>query len=433
MRHTDLSVRGVYWLAACAFSLGNAKEKAVRPTDWDLRQVFWCDSLWEVKRPNTFAWLMNPPVADEAAPPSGLARFKSAALVGGDIILAVLMVGAGWLACELGIFFKGVFVFAFFLAPIRLTITLRRLIGRKGEFGGWRIRLGPHLRRHRWQILNHWLFWLLAGWVLEICIVPLQFSSEQYAATRVLYWGAIGLLLLTALLPGKRFHLATNLAFAIGSIFMLAQITRIYWPEPKSKGVVISAPFWGDWVVIQGGPSLLINHHYGFASQRDALDLERVSEGHVQLSADRALDASASWGQVLYAPADGRVTECVSNLDDNEIGQTDESEPAGNHLVIDIGSGHFVVMAHLQKESTRVHTGEFVHLGEPVAKCGNSGNTSGPHLHLQVQDQSKFRYDGVTTSPILFRNVTVLRGGRHRTDAPFFVRRNDRIATGNVP
>jgi len=129
------------------------------------------------------------------------------------------------------------------------------------------------------------------------------------------------------------------------------------------------------------------------------------------------LNASASWGQVLYAPADGRVTECVSNLDDNEIGQTNEIEPAGNHLVIDIGSGHFVMMAHLQKESTRVQTGEFVHLGEPVAKWGNSGNTSGPHLHLQVQDQPKFRYDGVTTSPILFRNVTVLRRGQHRTDA----------------
>jgi murein DD-endopeptidase MepM/ murein hydrolase activator NlpD len=80
-----------------------------------------------------------------------------------------------------------------------------------------------------------------------------------------------------------------------------------------------------------------------------------------------------------------------------------------------------------------VLAGEFVHVGQPVAKCGNSGNTSGPHLHLQVQDQPKFRYEGVTTSPILFRNVTVLRGGHHRTDAPFFVRRNDRIATGNVP
>jgi len=272
-------------------------------------KCFGVTHFWDVKRPNNFTWLMNPPVADEAAPPADIARFKSAALVGGDIILGVLTVGAGWLACELGIFFNGVFVFVLLLAPIRLAIALRRLVGRKGEFGGWRIRLGPHLRRHRWQILNHWLFWLLAGWVLEICIVPLQFSSDQYAATRVLYWGAIGLLLLVALLPGKRLHLATNLAFAVGSIFMLAQITRIYWPEPKSKGVVISAPFRGDWVVVQGGPSSLRNHHYGIASQRDALDVERDSDKHVQLSADRMLTASASWGQVLSAPSDRRVRE----------------------------------------------------------------------------------------------------------------------------
>jgi len=274
---------------------------------------------------------------------------------------------------------------------------------------------------------NRWIFWLLAAFTLELCVVPAQFSASQYSMIRAVNWGGVALLLLLGLLPGKRLYVATNVAFAAGSIFMAAQITRIYWPAPKSDGVILAAPFRGEWLVLNGGPSTLINIHYGLSNQRDALDIERLVNGRDRTGDDQKLKSYPSWGETLYAPADGKIVEAVNDLDDNPIGQTDVEHLAGNHIVEDIGGGHFVLMAHMQKGTLLVQPGDSVHAGQPIAKCGNSGNTSGPHLHLQVQNQPDAFAPGAKTYPILFRDVICVRFRQTRTGAPFFVRRNDRI------
>src|SRR5262249_3039531 len=82
------------------------------------------------------------------------------------------------------------------------------------------------------------------------------------------------------------------------------------------------------------------------------------------------------------------------------------------------------------KGSLTVGEGDIVHLGQPLAKCGNSGNTSHPHLHIQVQDAPRIFVTGkrdARTYPILFRDATRLRAGQAADGAPFLVRRNDRI------
>lgn len=58
---------------------------------------------------------------------------------------------------------------------------------------------------------------------------------------------------------------------------------------------------------------------------------------------------------------------------------------AGNVVVIELESGHFVVLAHLRQGTLRVGVGERVRKGDPLALVGNSGNTTMPHLHLHVQ------------------------------------------------
>jgi murein DD-endopeptidase MepM/ murein hydrolase activator NlpD len=45
-----------------------------------------------------------------------------------------------------------------------------------------------------------------------------------------------------------------------------------------------------------------------------------------------------------------------------------------------------VVLAHLRDESVQVRPGEEVTSGQPVAACGNSGNTTQLHVHVQVMD-----------------------------------------------
>jgi murein DD-endopeptidase MepM/ murein hydrolase activator NlpD len=61
----------------------------------------------------------------------------------------------------------------------------------------------------------------------------------------------------------------------------------------------------------------------------------------------------------------------------------------GNHVVIDRGDGSYVALAHLRRASIQVGDGQQVRAGDPLAQCGNSGNSSEPHLHLQVMDHRR--------------------------------------------
>jgi serine/threonine protein kinase len=365
------------------------------------------------------------------APP--LSRFQSITLKVVSVLLGGLLVFIGWTVNAQGIFFNALAVFIMLMVPVRVVLVCWNLFYGTLEHRLWRKPLAPELRRYWGQVGNHWIFWLLVGLTLELCIVPAQFTPQEYAMIHMIDWGGISILMLLALLPGKRIYVATNLAFAVGSLFMATQMARIYWPVPKSEGVILAAPFRGEWLVVNGGRSTLINIHYRRANQRDALDIERIVNGQERTGDRKRWTSYPSWGETLYAPADGKIVKVVRDLDDNPLGQRDEEHLAGNHVVIDLGNGRFVMMAHLQKGSVLVAEGDVVRTGQPLAKCGNSGNTSHPHLHLQVQSGPDFAAPDLKTYPILFRDVTRVRSKQPRTDAPFFVRRNDRIISVEMP
>lgn len=60
---------------------------------------------------------------------------------------------------------------------------------------------------------------------------------------------------------------------------------------------------------------------------------------------------------------------------------------AGNHVILRLDDGRcHVALCHLQRGSLRVHMGQSVVRGEPLACCGNSGNSTEPHVHLQAMD-----------------------------------------------
>ncbi|MFJ5104594.1 peptidoglycan DD-metalloendopeptidase family protein [Streptomyces sp. NPDC088554] len=58
----------------------------------------------------------------------------------------------------------------------------------------------------------------------------------------------------------------------------------------------------------------------------------------------------------------------------------------GNHLVLDLGDGTYAMYAHLRRGSLSVRAGDRVHAGQVLARCGNSGNSTEPHLHFQLMD-----------------------------------------------
>lgn len=58
---------------------------------------------------------------------------------------------------------------------------------------------------------------------------------------------------------------------------------------------------------------------------------------------------------------------------------------AGNHVMIR-SSGGIVALCHLQQHSARVRVGQHIEIGEEIGRCGNSGNSTEPHLHIQAID-----------------------------------------------
>jgi len=56
----------------------------------------------------------------------------------------------------------------------------------------------------------------------------------------------------------------------------------------------------------------------------------------------------------------------------------------GNYILIDHGGGIQTRYAHLLSGSTSVVRGQRVEIGQPIARVGSTGNSTGPHLHFEV-------------------------------------------------
>jgi murein DD-endopeptidase MepM/ murein hydrolase activator NlpD len=60
----------------------------------------------------------------------------------------------------------------------------------------------------------------------------------------------------------------------------------------------------------------------------------------------------------------------------------------GNHVIIRIAPRKYAVVAHLRRRSVRVRPGDRVTAGQTIAECGNTGNTTEPHVHVQLSDSA---------------------------------------------
>lgn len=72
---------------------------------------------------------------------------------------------------------------------------------------------------------------------------------------------------------------------------------------------------------------------------------------------------------------------------------------AGNHVLIESG-GVVVALCHLRQGSIRVRTGQQVQVGDELGGCGNSGNSTEPHVHVQAIDSRDVERAGAV--PITF-------------------------------
>jgi len=164
-------------------------------------------------------------------------------------------------------------------------------------------------------------------------------------------------------------------------------------------------PFRGEWTVFWGGRTLEKNYHAFTRDQRFALDVVIVKEGKTHRGDGTGLADYFCYGRPVLAPAAGTVVWAQDSLPDQVPGQMDPAHATGNSLVLDHGNGEFSLLAHLQPRSLRFRVGDRVSQGSVVGSCGNSGNTSEPHLHYHLQNGPQpFLADGL---PIQFVDLVV--------------------------
>jgi hypothetical protein len=192
-------------------------------------------------------------------------------------------------------------------------------------------------------------------------------------------------------------------------------------PLNRFRPPVLGSPLKGrGWVAVNGCCLVSGAHRSALQSvngrldngQRFAIDWIRLDDSDRFVAGDPNVVRNWSgYDEPVFAVAGGVVVATGDGLPDQPPGQL--PDPAtitlqtvdGNHVVLDIGRGLFVFYAHLKKGSLTVRTGDRVPAGKELGRLGNSGNTSAPHLHLQVMNGPSPL--GSTGLPYVHRSFTL--------------------------
>lgn len=225
---------------------------------------------------------------------------------------------------------------------------------------------------------------------------------------------------------------------------MLAQVIRhnigqsralpraVASPQAYQQKTRYRLPFDGTWYIINGGVSPATSHSWDIVGQRYAYDFVMTDDALRRWRADgRHLTDYLCYDVPILAPAAGEVVAVVDGVRDAPrvgTGWIDvfTSHFPGNMVVIRHAEGEYSTLAHLIPDSIAVKVGSRVEQGQMIGRCGNSGHSTEPHLHFQVQDDADFF--GCVGLPVAFDSVSVNAGvvqsgvhlirGTHVTHSP---------------
>jgi len=207
--------------------------------------------------------------------------------------------------------------------------------------------------------------------------------------------------------------------------------------------LLLSFPFTGRWTVQNSPANRVPSHGTHLFGTAYAIDFVAV-DGHGRSAppsfrsffGTEPPEAFTGFGSPVLAPAAGTVAAVHDGEPDHEARRSPLSLAgyaltqrervrrgpagiAGNHVVLAVGTGRdlsYVLLAHLRRGSIAVSVGDSVSAGTPVGACGNSGNSTEPHVHVQVADSMDWeRASGLplvfthpaTGEPWLPRNAAV--------------------------
>jgi hypothetical protein len=201
-----------------------------------------------------------------------------------------------------------------------------------------------------------------------------------------------------------------------------------YHPDPHVPPVVLALPFEGSWLAVNTPARRVPSHGTHFLGQTFAIDFAAVDtrrrtapvwDWRTMLATEPATRFFA-FGRPILSPIDGHVV----TVHDGEPDHRARRSPllilfylanqgsrlrrglgavAGNHVILGLEpEGPYVMLAHLRAGSLLVQPGDRVVVGQPIAACGNTGNSTQPHVHVQVAHSADLL--AARGLPMAFRN-----------------------------
>jgi hypothetical protein len=200
----------------------------------------------------------------------------------------------------------------------------------------------------------------------------------------------------------------------LGLAAVMASIPIFYGSYPSSHDrspsrVRFLLPLDGPITVAWGGPTRDTNYHVTLTDQRWAYDLLVTRQGTTFDGSGRRVQDYYAYDRLVMSPASGLVREVHDGDPDSSIGAKGAQVGSlGNHVVLEVAPGEFLVLAHLRAGSVRVAVGDAVESGHELGRVGNSGYSTEPHLHVHLQD----RVGSLTAEGIPFDFSRYLCSGR---------------------
>jgi Peptidase family M23/Protein of unknown function (DUF3887) len=146
-------------------------------------------------------------------------------------------------------------------------------------------------------------------------------------------------------------------------------------------------PFKDEWTVVWGGDTKELNYHVVSPAQKNAFDiLITDSKGSPYKTDGKTNEDYYAFGKELIAPCDGEIVLVVDGIKDNVPGEMNTFNVGGNTVIIKTSNNEFLVFCHFKHQSIKVKEGQKIKQGQLLGLCGNTGNSSEPHLHFHIQN-----------------------------------------------
>ncbi|MFE9661756.1 peptidoglycan DD-metalloendopeptidase family protein [Streptomyces sp. NPDC005955] len=242
------------------------------------------------------------------------------------------------------------------------------------------------------------------------------------------------------------------------TMLLLLLVTRLVRParngQPAREPVEVAPPVIGRWTALNSPADKVPSHGTHGYGQTYAIDVvaepepDRIPDDRpADRTGDptgppaeglrpafnwlwplvRRPDAFPAFGAPLLAVADGTVVR-ASDTQRDHLSRTSlpmlaylmlvegmaramvgPTRVTGNYVILDLGDDTYAMYCHLRRGSLKVRPGDRVRVGQVLADCGNSGNSTEPHVHFQLMDSPEL--DAARGVPFRWRGVGLPANG----------------------